>query len=68
MKFYIKQLLKGRGDHFSVKDEMGKDVYKVNGPSGMIQVGLQLSIFDMDGKELVKIAQKGLSLNHFGIL
>lgn len=62
MKLYIKQQLISARDIFYVKDENGNDKYEVREKDG-IRVGLQQYIYDMNGKELAYISQKGLSLN-----
>lgn len=62
MKLYIKQKVFSAVAHFFVKDEYGNDKYEVKGKMG-ISVGLNLYIYDMNGKEVAYIKQKALSLN-----
>ena len=63
MNFYIKQKIFDGINHFSIKDEMGKDVYIAKNPDKAIIVGLQLGIFDTNNNEIATISQKGISLN-----
>ena len=46
---------------FFIKDESGTDIYKFRGKKG-VQVGLQLTFYDMDGNEIGGIEQKKLSM------
>ena len=61
MKLYIKQEVFSARDHFYVKDESGQDVYVVKAPKRAVIVGLQLNIFDMEGRDLAFIDQKMMS-------
>ena len=61
MKLYIKQTMFSARPHFLVKDENQNDKYNIT-TEGMIQVGLQLHIYDMDQRKVGRISQKGLSL------
>lgn len=56
MIYQIKQKIFSFGDKFSIKDEMGQDVFYVRGK--VFSLGNKLSIEDLDGNEVVYIEQK----------
>lgn len=61
MKLFIKQEVFSEWEHFYVKDENGQDVYEIRAPRKAVRVGLQLNIFDMEGRDLAYIDQKAFS-------
>jgi len=62
MKYYIKQTVFSRVEHFTVKDEFGNDVFEVRSPMGF-RAGLKLHVCDMTGTEVAYIDQKLMSLH-----
>lgn len=59
MKLYIKQKLISIGDRYSIKDEIGSDVFLVEGK--VFSFGKQLSIKTMDLEEVAYVKQKVLN-------
>lgn len=59
MRYVMKQKLFCWGDDFSIKDDLGRDVFFVDGKA--FRPGEQLSFQDMVGNELAFIRQKFLS-------
>lgn len=59
MRYVMKQKLFSWGDDFSIKDEMGQDVFFVNGRA--FSFGDKLSFQDLRGNELLFICQKVFS-------
>ena len=60
MRYRMKQKLLSLGQDFTIEDEEGNGVYKVDGRA--ISIGAKYSFQDMGGQELASIAQKVLSL------
>ncbi|KXZ23328.1 hypothetical protein AXI59_09560 [Bacillus nakamurai] len=58
--FYIKERMFSFKDHFQVFNEDGKEVYKVEG--SFFSFGDELKLTDLDGRTLVTIDQKLMSL------
>ena len=56
MKLYIKQKVFSWRDKFTVKDEYGVDRYTVEGE--LFSFGRKLHVYDMEGREVVYIAQE----------
>ncbi len=56
MKLYIKQKTFTFVDRFSIKNEVGEDVYWVEGE--VFSFGKRLHVYDMSGKEIVFIEQQ----------
>ena len=56
MKFYIKEKIFSIGDHFTIKDLSGNDVFNVVGK--IFSLGNKLRIYDMYNNEIVYIEQK----------
>ena len=61
MKLYIKQTVFSVRPHFLVKDDEQNDKYNIT-TEGMVQVGLQLHIFDLNQRKVGRVSQKFLSL------
>jgi uncharacterized protein YxjI len=60
MKYQMRQKFWTLGDQFTIKDEMGNDVFFVKGR--IFSIGDKLSFQDMSGNELAYISQRLLSL------
>ena len=56
MKFYIKQHIFSWGDRFSIYNEMGEEVYFVEGE--VFTLGKKLHLTDRNGREIAYIHQK----------
>lgn len=56
MKLYIKQKVFSWNDKFTVKDEHGRDKYRVEGE--LFSFGKKLHVYDMSDKEVAFIQQK----------
>jgi uncharacterized protein YxjI len=56
MRYAVRQRFFSIGDSFSIKDEMGNDVYNVK--RQILSFGKKLRIFDLAGSELCYIEQK----------
>lgn len=56
MKLYIKEKVFTWGDKFTVKDEMGRDKYVVEGE--LFSWGKKLHVYDMSGREVAFIKQE----------
>ena len=56
MKRYIRQKLFTWGDKFTVKDELGNDVFYVEGE--VFTFGNKLNVYDMTGREVAFIKQE----------
>lgn len=56
MRYIVRQKIFSLGDSFSIKDEMGNDVFIVR--SQLLSFGKKLRIFDLGGNELCYIEQK----------
>ena len=56
MKLYIKQKVFSWGDKFTVKDELGRDKYRVEGE--VFSWGDKLHVYDMTGREVAFIKQE----------
>ncbi len=61
MKLFIKQTVLSVRPHFLVKDELLNDKYNIT-TEGMLQVGLQLHIYDLEQRKVGRISQKFMSL------
>ena|SRR5579884_2470922 len=59
MRYLMKQKLFSWGDNFIVRDADGKDAFVVDGKA--FSIGNQLSLQDMQGKELASICEEVLS-------
>ncbi len=59
MKLYIRQKVFSWNDKFTVKDEMGRDKYSVEGE--IFSFGKKLHVYDMRGTEVAFIQQKVFS-------
>lgn len=59
MRYIMKQKLISLGSDFNIKDELGNDVFFVDGKA--FTIGKKLSFQDMDGNELAFIKQKLVS-------
>ena len=60
MRYQMKQKVWSFGDDFTIKDDLGRDIYLIDGK--MFSIGDKLSFKDMNGIELAYIEQKLLSL------
>ncbi len=56
MRYQIRQKIFAIGDKFTIKDEMGNDVFMVK--KKILSFGKKLKIYDMSGRELCYIEQK----------
>ena len=56
MKLYIKEKIFTWGDKFTVKDELGRDKYVVEGE--IFSWGKKLHVYDMSGREVAFIKQE----------
>ena len=56
MRYVMKQKLFCWGDDFTIKDDLGRDMFFVDGKA--FSIGEQLSFQDMTGNELAFIRQK----------
>jgi uncharacterized protein YxjI len=56
MVFYVKQKVFSFRDRFTVKDQMGNDVYYVEGE--LMSLGKKLHIYGMNGREEAFISQR----------
>ena len=60
MKLYIREKVFSLGDRFTVKDELGRDKYVVQGQ--VFSWGKKLHVYDMAGREVAFIKQEVWSL------
>ena len=60
MKLYIREKVFSLGDRFTVKDELGRDKYVVQGQ--FFSWGKKLHVYDMAGREVAFIKQEVWSL------
>ena len=66
MRYIMKQKIWSFGDDFTIKDESGRDHFRVDGRA--LSLGDKLSFQDMAGRELVFIRQKLLSWGNTYVL
>lgn len=59
MKLYIKQAVLTLGEKFSVKNELGEDVYYVEG--SFLKIPKNFSVYDISGKKLACIYRKHIT-------
>lgn len=56
MRYLVRQKIFSLGDSFTIKDEVGNDIFMVK--QQLLSIGKKLRIFDMSGNELCYIEQK----------
>ena len=61
MNLYIKQTVFSARPHFLVSDELQNEKYNIT-TEGIVQVGLQLHIYDSNQRKVGRVSQKFLSL------
>lgn len=60
MKLYIKQKIMSLNDSFSIYNEQGEEVYRVEGK--LLSLGKKFHVYDNSGREVLYIEQELLSL------